>query len=124
MNAEQRERTTTNESLRRTNIHFVLLLLIELYIITGCVILFLTECFRELTVSISLFLVFCIPERFFFAPRSTSDLDVYTPLLSICNPVSLTMMHVYIFWLFCSSNKAQITHTGYKTNGKFTYAGI
>lgn len=68
MNAEQRQRTTTNESLRRTNIHFVLLLLIELYIITGCVILFLTECFQELTVSSSLFLLFCIPERFFLPP--------------------------------------------------------
>lgn len=95
------------------NLQLVFLLLIEFDSIGGCVILLLMEHF-EICLSIQYYyFIFCSSisqQRGLFSyPHSTSDLDAHNPSHH-CNPVSLTTMHVYIFWLFCSPNKAQIIH--------------
>lgn len=68
-----------------------------------------------LLINIMLFLLYYSIYSFPW-PQSTSDLDARTPL-NHCKPVSLTTMHVYIFWLFCPLNKS--TNYTYKLQPAF-----
>lgn len=106
---KQRQISTLNEPWETFVLFFLLLNGFDS--IDGCVLLLLME--RLICFSSQYCFLFCSsisPKREVSCPLSTSDLDAHTPP-NHCNPVYFTTMHVYIFWLFCSPNKAQIIHT-------------